>query len=1096
MKARLFFLMSFLAVVFSTTVKAQIVIHASADDITITNTNSVWGWVGQTTARLNSSADQCYVIPFQLPTIPAGESITDVSFSYNVISYSNQPTATNIDFYGLNYSSTSSVDLINDYFVGTLDSGSTLLQDNILVGNLSEVGTQSTNASTNLNLVNYIDAQYLAGAVAGDYIFLRFSADASGNAETWNLDSENGINTSLHPILTITTAAVGPVAPVLASVGNITVEEEEVLNVTVNTTDANGDALTITASNVPGFVSFTDNGDGTGTININPLIGDEGTYTNIIIQVSDGSLTDSETISITVTKLATLIEIVAPPETGFVSDPAVVIDGDLFDTSGVGSGPWEVIKNPEINDEMKIGKSDVVGEPNLTNAILPFQLPARPSGKTVVDAQLSVFVSFGRQWTNATIDLYGLPYQSTNTIYSADYYSGTYGDNQNGRNAVGLEENILVKSNPLSMYDTQRWVSTTNNTAIATFIDDQYDAGAVAGDWVFFRFSVNNAVVIGYHYFVIDGGDGQGYNVDGSYNSTPKPSVLKMDFYNSLDTTTTWNGSNWSNGDPDNRLDAIVDANITIVGASSLQAKDLIVQNNATITVNQGANLVIHNSLVVDSGSKIDIQSGGSFVTTNDAATVIVNGDFWVERTSRATLSNYSYWSSPVNTTIQTALINSGSPIVYRFDTPTHNDANNDGQDDGFAAWISENGAMNSGQGYAAYGSDNGVTASSHNVIFKAGEGSGVKNVNAGTVNINTYISNHTANPNVDDWNLLGNPYSTSIFGRTFMQQNSSVGTLYFWTHTYPLSGNYYSVNDYATYNLSGGVGVGAGVIPDGKIASGQAFFTDVDVAGTVTFNSSMQIENVYDTWNNNFYRSANESTNVIENPFIEDRLWIDVYDDNSFNQILIAFTDKASNEFDHQYDGLSRELGNNLRFYSISNRKNLSIQGRSSFKGDEVIPLGIKVATRGEKTFKMKLSKSQGLLKPDNTTVFLLDNLTGFTHNLSETEYEFTVENGGEYNDRFVMYFEKKQQTNENKVVIDREIYMYPNPVVDEFRIVSFQQKIKELSIYNLQGGLVKKYNVSATNKYSVNELASGIYILKIREEDDQIITHKILKL
>ena len=362
---------------------------------------------------------------------------------------------------------------------------------------------------------------------------------------------------------------------------------------------------------------------------------------------------------------------------------------------------------------MKVGKSDVVGEPHLTSAIIPFQLPARPSGETVQDAVLSVFVSFGRNYNTSKIDLYGLPYQSTNTISSDDYYSGAFGDDQNSRGAVGLEQNILVKTNPLTLFDIQRWVSTANNSALATFINDQYIAGAVAGDWVFFRFSVNNPTASqGYHFFVIDGGDGLGYYVNGPGNPNPKPSILKLDFYNPIDKSTIWDGSTWSNGEPDNLKTATITGDLTILGAESIQAKELTIQNNATVTVNKGGNFIVKNSLTVDTGSKIFVESGGSFITSDDTAVITINGDFWVERTSRATLSNYSYWSSPVNTTVQTALINSGSPIVYRFDTPTHNDANNDGQDDGFAAWIPVTGAMNPGQGYAAYGSDDGVTAS------------------------------------------------------------------------------------------------------------------------------------------------------------------------------------------------------------------------------------------------------------------------------------------------------------------------------------------------------------------------------------------------
>lgn len=1098
MKTKLFLLTSLISVFFINTVKGQIVVDADVEDVSIKSTLVSTGGVSWNLARIGHSLQECFVIPFQLPTIPVGESITDVKLSFNITSYTSHASSTNADLYGLGYRNSASVSLSGDYYTGANDATDAVKIQTDILTPASGTGLIETNTS---NLLTYIDDQYTAGAVAGDFVFLRLNT--SSLAATYNyyvLASADG-NVTTRPTLTITTALVGPVAPVLTTVGNITIEENEVQNIMVNTTDANGDALTITASNVPSFVSFLDNGDGTATITLNPVVGDEGVYSNIIIQVSDGTLTDSETISITVTKLNTLIEIIATGATGYVSDPAIVIDGEPYQPPGSPPPPPVVTRNPEILDEMKIGASDVVGEPNLTSAILPFQLPARPSGTTIQDIELSVFVSFGREWCNSKVDLYGLPYQNASTLFSADYYSGTFGDNQNGRGAIGLEEDILVKTNPFSLLDTQRWVSTTNSSDIAAYIDAQYDAGAVAGDWIFFRFTVNNVTSQTYHYFVIDGGDGQGFNVDGTYNNSPKPSILKLDFYNPIDKTTTWDGATWSNGEPDNIKIATITGDLTILGAESVQAKQLTINNNATVTVNKGGNFVVHNSLTVDTGSKVLVESGGSFITSDDAATITINGDFWVERDSRATLSNYTYWSSPVNTTVQAALLNSGSPIVYRFDAPTHNDANNDGQDDGFAAWIPVTGAMNPGQGYAAYGSDDGATASIQSATFKAGEGSGAtKEINNGVVNITTYLSDHTADPNVDDWNLLGNPYATSILGMPFMNQNPTVGTLYFWTHTYPISGNFYSVNDYASYNLSGGVdgpqGVEGGVVPDGKIASGQGFFTDVTVAGTVSFNASMQIDNVYDDYNNNFYRRTNTSNNETEpNPFIEDRFWVNIYNDAIFNQILIAFAEEATNNFDHQYDGEKLDLGNELMFYSIENDRNLVIQGKPLFEGDEVIPLGYKSKINTATTFKIELPFIEGTFKED-TPIYLVDKYLNITHDLKQGFYEFEISEVGVVNNRFEIVFQNSEALNVEDLDLANDFVLYPNPIESSFELRYNNHEIKQINLFNIQGKLIKEIEILENDIYNIQDLSTGIYFLKIAIDGNHTITKKVIKL
>lgn len=55
-------------------------------------------------------------------------------------------------------------------------------------------------------------------------------------------------------------------------------------------TDADGDPLSFTIQNSPGWANFD---AASGTISGTPLMGDIGTYQNIVISVSDGQLSDS-----------------------------------------------------------------------------------------------------------------------------------------------------------------------------------------------------------------------------------------------------------------------------------------------------------------------------------------------------------------------------------------------------------------------------------------------------------------------------------------------------------------------------------------------------------------------------------------------------------------------------------------------------------------------------------------------------------------------------------------------------------------------------------------------------------------------------------
>ena len=92
-------------------------------------------------------------------------------------------------------------------------------------------------------------------------------------------------------------------APVLATIGNQSVEEGQLLPVAIDATDADGDNLAFSSTDLPPFASLTDHGNGNATLNINPATNDTGIY-NVSIDVNDDGLpilTDTESIQIVIT---------------------------------------------------------------------------------------------------------------------------------------------------------------------------------------------------------------------------------------------------------------------------------------------------------------------------------------------------------------------------------------------------------------------------------------------------------------------------------------------------------------------------------------------------------------------------------------------------------------------------------------------------------------------------------------------------------------------------------------------------------------------------------------------------------------------------
>ncbi len=442
--------------------------------------------------------DGAAVIPFLLPAIPAGKTIKDVSFSVNLEKQSASWGTLNCDLYGLNARAEATV-LADDFFAGdyNADANAVGIQAKF-IPNGTPVGRVETSAEAKSALIAFIKEQYNNGK-AGQYVFFRINPDAT-NITTYlrvDITSADNADLSLQPKLVITYGEQGSnTAPVIDTIGDQALKEGEVLDVAITATDADGDALQFTATNLPGFATLTDHTDGTATLSLAPQAGDAGIYNNVVISVSDGDLSDEETISITVESNDSGWDftITAPTEDGYVSDPAVI-----------------TANNPYLWGEMKLGKSAVDGSANTTSAIIPFQLPAKPDGETVENASLKVYVSYGREWIDANVDLYGLPFatQSTgNAIHPEDHYAGPFVDNQGSRGAVGIEDDYFTKNVAKGSLDTPRWEETAaNNQKLIDYINAQYDAGAQEGDWIFLRLSMDNDDMTGAQYFKIEGGD-------------------------------------------------------------------------------------------------------------------------------------------------------------------------------------------------------------------------------------------------------------------------------------------------------------------------------------------------------------------------------------------------------------------------------------------------------------------------------------------------------------------------------------------------------------------------------------------------------------
>ena len=130
---------------------------------------------------------------------------------------------------------------------------------------------------------------------------------------TYTLDDGRGGTGSA--VVTVTITPVND-PPVLAAIGDLALDETDVRDVPVVATDVDDTSLTLTAANLPDFVTLADRGNGTGTLSLAPGYDDAGVRGPIVVTVTDmAGATDSEPISIVV---------------GDVNrDPVLAIPGDV-----------------------------------------------------------------------------------------------------------------------------------------------------------------------------------------------------------------------------------------------------------------------------------------------------------------------------------------------------------------------------------------------------------------------------------------------------------------------------------------------------------------------------------------------------------------------------------------------------------------------------------------------------------------------------------------------------------------------------------------------------------------------------------------------
>ncbi|MCL6460272.1 MAG: T9SS sorting signal type C domain-containing protein, partial [Flavobacterium micromati] len=556
--------------------------------------------------------------------------------------------------------------------------------------------------------------------------------------------------------------------------------------------------------------------------------------------------------------------------------------------------------------------------------------------------------------------------------------------------------------------------------------------------------------------------------IGGNFNSVSGITKHRVARLKLCTDSSTWNGTSWSNGVPSQGKSLIFNGNYPF--ANSVSSCSCTIGAGSTVTINDGVTL----------GLSLDYSGAGTLIMENNASlyqsddSIVNSGIVNLKRNTTPIIrTDYSYWSAPVtNQRLIDLSPNTLSDKFYSFTATSQ-------------SWFLENttNVMQTAKGYIIRGPQ--TFSDSVRAIFQA--------IFIGVPN-NGNIASPIGQSN--SFNLIGNPYPSAIEADSFINRNTGVidGTLYFWTHNTPITNNAYTSDDYAVYNLLGGVGTSASISsgvnnnkPEGKIASGQAFFTKSSSDnGSVIFNNSMRIIEQ----NSTFFRTKAQK-NLKFNAFEKHRIWLNLSNaGGAFKQTLIGYAAGSTNEYDSAFDGQSFNGNQFIDFYSIIQDRNLVIQGRAlPFDESDSISLGYKTTVAG--SFTIFIDQVDGLFL--NQPVFLEDKLDNVIVDLQRSSYTFDTKIGT-FNDRFMLRYINK--------ILDVTDFEHPENNVfvsiknTLLKVKSAELNLDKIQIYNLAGQQIyQKNNLSGKDFLDSKLMANDqVLIVKIGFENGESVSKKIL--
>ncbi|MFN3753791.1 T9SS sorting signal type C domain-containing protein [Flavobacterium sp.] len=819
-----------------------------------------------------------------------------------------------------------------------------------------------------------------------------------------------------------------------------------------------------------------------GTIKVASCNGSGGAITDFPNLVSDGGfnvvIASATSICNSGTSVITASQNPAPTSSTTFKFYTVASGGSPVATSTVTSSPYTVTYTTPVLTATTVyyveavTNSSGVTTPRKAVTVTVNPLPATPS---VTLTQPTCSVATGTITINSpsasgmTFSINGSTYTNTTGIFTT-VAPGTY--NVTARSAAGCTSpatSVTINSQPTtpSQPTVGSLTQPTCTLASGSFVITNYNAA--------YTYTVLPSTGVSVSGATVSAPSGT-YTVRATLGSCT--SVASSSITISQQPTNTWNGSVWSNGTPTAAQKLVFSGNFSSTGNISGCTCNV---TSGSVVINAGHTLNIANEVSVNPGGSLTFEDTASLVQTNNAS--VNSGSItYKRRTTPMKLYDYGYWSSPVSNATLSQL--AGDSYFYSF-SPTINNY----------VYHTAATTMALGVGYLSRAPENLVYNPTQ--ILQTNFVGTPNNGNISTPIIKSAGTN----------NLIGNPYPSAIDIDLFITDpaNSGIvnGTIFLWTHNTAITNGNYTANDYAKYNLTGGVGTGVGTmalsggpVPTGKVAAGQGFFIETNTTlpnGTysATFKNSMRVSGN----NAQFFRTngtvVNNDEGSVSQTLEKHRLWVSLSNtEGAYNQMLVGYIENATNDIDRLFDGKTAFVGNPVAIYTTVGTTDLAIQGKAlPFSADDIVPFGYSTTINGSLT--ISLDNFDGVF--DNQNVYLLDKTTGLYHNLKESNFTFTTTNGT-FNDRFELRYTTQALGTNNPTIADNDIKVVSNN--NGISVYCATTTITKVEMFDVLGKQLYSQSNLTTNAVESIQIQSApqVLLVKVTLDNGQTYTKKTL--